>query len=56
MQGHIAATSPAYAHRLSSVFSSPDNYQPDRSGLCAMACVSAISRPLQCYKWYEIEC
>lgn len=29
-KGHIAATSPAYAHRLSSVFSSPDNYQPDR--------------------------
>lgn len=29
-KGHIAATSPAYAHRLSSVFNQPDEFQPDR--------------------------
>ena len=29
-QGHIVASSPAFAHRLPSVFSEPNSYQPER--------------------------
>ena len=30
MQGHIAATSPAFAHRLDHVFPRPGEYEPQR--------------------------